>query len=411
VTARARAGRLAPFRGAHGPALGHAADDAQLALAELTELLSASRRLAGLLDSAVLSERAAHEARRLVGTDIATIAILDDPSLLIMRGTAGTRTSAIAQLRIPRGTGVGGKILLERRPISLADYARDDAITHDHVDVVAQAEGIRAVVGVPIEDNQDVLGILYGGLRAVGSVGERGQSLLVEFARSLGPQLSATRHAEQAQRLSAQVERQRMAHELHDTLGQWLFGIGLAARRARAGSATSADLVASLEDIEVGASRAASQLRDALRAMAPATPEEALATAIRVDAAAFTDRSGVPAHFVVVGEPVELRSPVPALLLGVVREGLHNVEKYALARSVILTLYYGARDVGVVVQDDGVGLPVDFRIEPLPRDGHGLGLASLLQRAQQVGGNLILMPNEDGGVTLRASVPLDGRQA
>jgi GAF domain-containing protein len=152
-------------------------DDSQLALSELAELLSASRRVAGLLDSAVLAQRAAHEARRLVGTDLATIAILEDPSLLIMRGTAGMRTTAIEQLRIPRGTGVGGKILLERRPISLVDYASDERISHDHVDVVVDAEGIGAVVGVPIEDDEHVLGILYGGLRTVGSVGDRGTRL------------------------------------------------------------------------------------------------------------------------------------------------------------------------------------------------------------------------------------------
>jgi signal transduction histidine kinase len=386
---------------------GGAENDAQLALAELTELLSASRRVAGLLDSAVLAQRAAHETRRLVGTDIATIAILEDPALLVMRGTAGTRTSAIEHLRIPRGTGIGGKILLDRRPISLADYGQDKGITREHVDVVADAEGIRAVVGVPIEDNEQVLGILYGGLRAVGSVGDRGQSLLVEFARSLAPLLSSTRQAEQGQQLSAQAERQRIALELHDTLGQLLFGIGLTARRAQAGANDRADLLASLENIEAGASRAASQLREVLRAMAPATHEAALAAAIRTDTAAFTDRCGVPAYFVVVGKAVDLRAPLPAVLLAVVREGLHNVEKYALARSVVVTLYYGVGDAGVVVQDDGIGLPVDFRLDPLPRGGRGLGLAGLLQRTQRVGGSLILMPNEDGGVTLRASVPLE----
>jgi signal transduction histidine kinase len=363
--------------------------------------------MAGLLDSAVLAQRAAHEARAIIGADIATIALVEAPALLVMRGTAGTRTSAIEHLHIPTGTGVGGKVLLERRPIATSDYAQDADITREHVDVVSDAEGIRAVVGVPIEDHDQVLGILYGGLRAVGSVGDRGKLLLVEFARSLGPMLSSTRQSERMQRLSAQSERQRFALELHDTLGQLLFGIGLAARRAQSGTNAPADLLASLEDIEAGASHAASQLREVLRDMAPASPVEALATAIRMDATAFSDRSGIAAHFVVVGEPVDLRPPLPTVLLAVVREGLHNVEKYALAKSVVLTLYYTTHDAGVVVQDDGVGLPVDFRIEPLPRGGRGLGLASLLQRTQQVGGNVILMPNEDGGVTLRASVPVE----
>lgn len=362
--------------------------------------------MAGLLDSAVLAQRAAHEARRLVGTEIATLAILEDSGLLIMRGTAGTHTSAIEGLRIPRGTGLGGRVLLERRPMEVSDYAADGGITRDHVDVVADAEGIRAVVGVPIENNDQVLGILYGGLRTVGSVGDRGRSLLLEFARSIGPVLATARDAELAQRLSVQAERQRIALQLHDTLGQLLFGIGAAARRAQAASATSTDLMARLEDIEASASHAASQLREALRAMAPSTPDEALATALRMDVEAFTERCGTPSHFVVVGEAVIVEPPIPPLLLAVVREGLHNAEKYARATSVFVTLYYSVGDVGVVVQDDGVGLTPDFRLDPLPRSGRGLGLASLHQRTQQLGGTLILMPNEDGGVTLRANVPL-----
>src|SRR5215470_15174169 len=101
------------------------ADDAQVALSDLAQLLSASRRIAGLLDSAVLAQQAAQEARSLLGTEIATLAILEDPELLVMRGTAGTRTSAIERLRIPRGTGLGGRILLERKPLSLTNYASD----------------------------------------------------------------------------------------------------------------------------------------------------------------------------------------------------------------------------------------------------------------------------------------------
>jgi LuxR family transcriptional regulator, regulator of acetate metabolism len=386
-------------------------DAAWVALHDLEALLASTRRLAGLLDTAVLAQRAAHEVRRVVGTEIATLALRADPGLLIMRGTSGVRTSSLAGLRIPRGTGVGGKILVERRPIALEDYAHDGAITRDLADVVVEAEGIRGLVGVPIEHEDEVIGILYGGHRSIGYIGERGQSMLLELARSLGPLLGSTQQADDARQLSVQGERQRIALDLHDTIGQLLFGIGAAARRAQDGlPGESADLLTSLRDIEAGASRAASYLRDALRSLAPATPEEALATVIRMDASAFTDRSGVPVHVVVVGEPFALPSPVQAALLAVVREGLHNVEKYAGASSAILTLHYRLRDgerrVGIIVQDDGVGLPADFALQPLPQGGRRWGLTSLHQQVQRLGGDLAIIANEDGGVTLRASIPV-----
>ncbi len=72
-------------------------DQAQLALAELGGLLAATRRIAGLLDAALLAQRGAHEARLLVGTEIAAVALAEDPTLLVMRGTSGMRTAAIAR--------------------------------------------------------------------------------------------------------------------------------------------------------------------------------------------------------------------------------------------------------------------------------------------------------------------------
>jgi signal transduction histidine kinase len=385
-------------------------DAASGALADLTALLAASRRISGILDAAVLAQRAAAEARRLARTELSALALAEAPDLLIIRGTSGVRTPAIARLHIPSGTGLGGRILIERRPISVLDYAHDRAITRDLVNVVADDEGIRALVGVPVEHNDQLLGILYAGLRSAGSVGGRGEMILMEFARSLGPALSSARQVEQARQLSVDAERQRIAHELHDSVGQLLFGIGVDAQRAQQalGETENSGLLSDLRRIEHGVSRASSQLRDALRGLAPTDSEAALATIVRMDAAAFTDRSGVPAHLVVLGEPVSLTAAVQAVLLSVVREGLHNVEKYAHAASVVLTLYYAGDGVGVVIQDDGVGLPPDFIIKSLPTGGRHLGLASLFQRTQRLGGSLKLIANEDGGVTLRANIPVAG---
>jgi signal transduction protein with GAF and PtsI domain len=172
-----------------------AGDNTPLALADLAELLSAGRRVAGLLDSAVLAQRAAHEARRLVGTELATLALLEDSGLLVVRGTAGTQSSALDRLQIPRGSGLGGRVLLERRPMEVADYAFDGGITRDRVDVVADVEGIHTVLAVPVERDNQVLGILYGGLRDGGSIRDRGRLLLVEFARSIAPVIDSARDA------------------------------------------------------------------------------------------------------------------------------------------------------------------------------------------------------------------------
>jgi signal transduction histidine kinase len=383
-----------------------ASDAAALALHDLQGLTRVIRRLSGILETTVLTQRAATEARRLLGVHYTSIALLDSPQRMIIRGTEGGRTDEIRRLNVPRGAGVGGKVLVLGKPVSVSDYEQDPSISKDFVNLVVHREGIRGVTGVPIEYANQTLGVLYGGTRDIGGIGDRGQLLMLEIARSIGPLLGAANQAEEGVRQRLQEERQRIGLELHDNLGQLLFGIGTSARRARERiSVEAGDVAAELKDIEVQASRAASCLRDALRALAPSTSEEALPAVIRLNVNQFSRRTDIPVHLVVLGNPVDLPNEVEKTVLALVREGLHNVEKHAGASSVVLTLYYGDSEVDIAVQDDGRGLPPDFELHSVPRADRGWGITFLSQRVESLGGRLGLIPNEDGGVTLRASLP------
>lgn len=380
-------------------------EQAVAALGDLQDATRALRRISGLADTAVLARRAAREAGLLLGTDLTSVAVLERPGLLHMRGSYGTRTESFPRLRIPSGAGLGGKILVLDRPLAVSDYAHDPLITHEFVDVVVHGEGIGGLAGVPIRNDGAMVGVLYAGIRSLGEVGDDALTLMKQLADGMAPQLSAAMAADRRLHLGIQRERQRIAVRLHDTIGQLLFGIGVTARGARDRlPATAGNLDVELRRIERQASRAAAYLRDTLRDLAPGAPDEALAAAVQADAAAFTDRSGVPVHLVVMGEPRDVPPATEAALLAVVREGLHNVERHAQASSVVLTLYFGPEATEVVVQDDGRGLPADFEVRAVPRGADGWGLASLLARVQALGGRLELIPNEDGGVTLRAAV-------
>lgn len=383
-------------------------DDARAAATDLLRLHKAVLRVAGLLDATVLAQRAAREARRLVGTDLTSVAIRESPKLLVMRGVHGGRTQDFPGLHVPIGTGVGGKAMLVHKPIWVADYEHDPGITRDFVDVVVRGEGVGGMVGVPIVDEGEVLGILYGAIRSVGEVGDRAKSTLSEYADALAPHVAAALQSQKAIEVAILEERQRLAIQLHDSIGQLLFGIGISARRAHDRIPTGAsDLVEELRNIEVQASRAASYLRDALRALSPPEAEEALPVSVAIDARAFSDRSGISSHFVVLGEPFDVSPAVSACMLAIVREGLHNVEKHSSASSVVMTLHYGEGVIEVIIQDDGSGLPAGFELTLLPVAGEHWGLTSLLQRVQSLAGGMVLIPNEDEGVTLRATIPIE----
>ncbi len=376
------------------------------ALEDLRALHLATRRMCGLLDSSVLAARGAQEALGLAGSDFTGVAVTERPTLLAMRGTCQARTKPIRTLKVPAGLGVGGRVLLERRPISVSDYETDSSISHDFNRPVVDAEGLHGFLGVPIDDGVDVIGVLYAGIRRVGTLGDRAQTNLVEFARSVGPLITAARHAEQQTRLRVSAERQRIGRDLHDSLGPLLFGIGISARKARERVAEDApDLVADLDEIQSQASSASSQLRQALRDLAPAAAECAFSSVLQMQVEPFSQRSGIPVSLVVLGPTRTLTPTVQGVLLSSVREGLYNIERHAAAASVVITVKYDAEHVTLVVQDDGHGLPRRFELEVAPDHGRGWGLPAILSRAQALGGDVSLFNNDDGGATLRVCIP------
>jgi signal transduction histidine kinase len=376
-----------------------------VAVEDLLKLSAASRRVVGLLDASAIAGRAARELGGMVGTDATALGVREPQNTIVIRGGWKIRTNGVRSLRIPIGDGVGGRVLGSGRPQCVADYSAESSISERLVDSM-RTEGIRALLGVPIIFRGRVIGVLYAANRSPGELGDRAKTLALEFAASLGPALGAAMHAHRAARLSALEERTRISRDLHDNLSPLLFGIGTAVRRTSEALPEGAeDLLTDLRSIEARAAQAASSLRDILRALAPATSEEGLPAVLRMDVSSFATYTGLAADLAVIGEPYDLSGEQESVLVAVVREGLHNVAKHAHAGSVVVTLHYGLDTADVLIQDDGCGLPEGFSVTDVPRDGTHYGLASLSQRLARVCGALELRANEDGGMTLHASLP------
>jgi signal transduction histidine kinase len=377
-----------------------------VAVADLLKLSAASRRVVGLLDAGALAGRAARELGGLVGTDVTALGVREAQNLVVTRGGWHIRNDRVRNgLQIPMGDGVGGRVLGSGQPVAVVDYDADPSISERLVESM-RSEGIRAMLGVPISFRGRTIGVLYAANREPGAIGDRAHTLALEFAASLGPALGAAMHARRASRLSALEERQRISRDLHDNLSPLLFGIGTAVRRTSAALPDdAADLLTQLRSIEARAAQAASSLRDILRALAPANSEEGLPAVLRMDVSSFASYTGLAADLAVIGEPYELSGEQESVLVAVVREGLHNAGRHAHASSVVVTLHYGMDTADVLIQDDGTGLPEDFAVCDVPRDGTHFGLASLSQRLARVGGDLELRRNDDGGMTLHGSIP------
>ncbi|MFF0479220.1 LuxR C-terminal-related transcriptional regulator [Streptomyces sp. NPDC004284] len=85
---------------------------------------------------------------------------------------SGAVTPALRGLAISAGSGLGGKCLALARPCAATDYLASRHITHEY-DVPVSAEGLRAVIAVPVVVRRKVRGVLYGALRESLPIGER----------------------------------------------------------------------------------------------------------------------------------------------------------------------------------------------------------------------------------------------
>jgi signal transduction histidine kinase len=298
---------------------------------------------------------------------------------LEMKAVLGNRGRLVTGARLP----------LEGRDAALAELIGDE-------------EGLGELIGVPVTFGGELRGVLHCGLRREGAFGEGTVEALGRVCTYAGAALAAARDRARVEEGAANRERGRLARALHDAFGQRLFTIGMTAQKARASARSGgADLVTHLSGLEQQIAGASAAFRQTLRALdRPAAPGGALAVKLREDVAAFTQRSGVPAHLLVIGDPAELDGAREELLVNVAREGLRNVERHAAATEVVLTLAFSAESVELVIQDDGVGTPR----RPSPA-GSGLGLGLLREEIARVGGEARLTRGEDGGSTMRARIP------
>lgn len=378
---------------------------------------TAGQRLFRELVVSRIAWRTTSEASRLIAVDVVGVSLRATGCAhpqpcnlhhcfdrLEVKAVLGNRGPNLPGLRLEPGSGVGGAVLASGRPVAVSDYS---LATFDPglVDLVVREEGIESLLGVPISFGGEVRGVLHAGLRHRGGFSPGVIEALTRLCTYSGAALAAARDRARVEEVAGLRERRRLARALHDELGQRLFGIGMATRLAReSASAGRADLLGHLSGLEREVAAAAAALKATLRSLdTPPAAAGALAVKLREDAAGFSARTGVPAHLLVLGEPVPVDCSREEFLVKIAQESLRNVERHADALEVIVTLAFEADRVELVVQDDGVG-PAPGA--PRSCGGNGLGLGMLREEIARLGGDIRLSRNEDAGSTIRARLPL-----
>lgn len=214
-----------------------------------------------------------------------------------------------------------------------------------------------------------------------------------------------TRHA----LMSSELERRRIAQDLHDDVIQELAGVGYVlptvTERVQTQQVDPRRDSALLERLQDLLTRNVQRLRSMMTEIYPPDLSgDGLANAIQGMA---EDASSDLCHVELRMEPgLVLREGAARLTYRLVREGLRNVVTHAEASSALVELRRESGVVHVLVADDGRGVEISPDGQVLEPEGH-LGLRLLKDSVADAGGELVLEPNQPHGTRLRASFSED----
>jgi signal transduction histidine kinase len=260
--------------------------------------------------------------------------------------------------------------------------------------------GVRAFVVAPLRLDGRPIGLLW-----VTDTRPRGfepsdvalvQALADQAALAIGHARLATRDQEAA----VLEERARLARDLHDSVTQTIFSLGMLARAAQAQQQRgAAALPGTLDRIAALATDALAEMRALLFELRPgALVEEGLTAALAKLVAAVQVRSDVPVTF--MGESsARLGTAAETAVFRIVQEALNNAVKHARASAIAVAVREEDGRLVVTVHDDGIGF------EP-GGGGGGLGMATMRERAAATGIGYRCVSTSGAGTTITVDAPL-----
>ena len=337
------------------------------------------------------------------GESVVVDDVHNDPRYIgVPRGHIPVQSFLGVQLRTREGSILGAFLIGDTRP---------GRFTARHVELI---EALGAQAAVAIHNAQLIARERHAmeehAARLESEVRERTAELehrnqeLSKFATDLQTLHHELTEAQKRQMLGD--ERHRIAQELHDRVQQTLFTIGLKADWMLERLPPDSPLIRPLRNIEQLASLGTAQVRDAIFALSSAARQEGgLVSMLFTLIHDLRESTSIEADLVVAEWEISLPPHIENVLFTVAQEALSNVRRHAQGTTVIVTVQITSEQAVLVVQDNGIGLSPQL-LQTCRDNAAHLGLTGMHHRIEALGGQFLLANGEEGGLVVKAVVPL-----
>ena len=381
---------------------------------ELLAVHEAGLAIAGDLNLEGVLQKAVDQARELVGARYGALSILRESGGIELFITSGLSAEERARIGpLPQGHGLLGVVLNEGQRLRLLDLNTDDRA----VGFPPHHPPMRSLLAVPVIAHGNIVGNLYLAEKtgAEPSVAHQftddDEGVLLRFATQVAIAITNARLHRQVHSLAITEERERIAREMHDTVAQVLGYVNTKAQAAQellaAGQVEQAEK--QIAQLASAARTAYVDVRENILALRTSVSlERPLIDALGEYVTLWQDQSGITAELTLdaVDGVLPLDPTGELQVLRIVQEALANVRKHAAARHT--SIRFGADDgwVVVTIEDDGAGFEPATQVRgAFPR----FGLSTMRERAQAIGGDLVITSAPGAGTRVVARVPAVNR--
>jgi two-component system, NarL family, sensor kinase len=386
--------------------------DADRELALLRELIQAASNGPGVEP---LAAAAARMITAATGTDVCFVHVLDDSDRsLTLTGATPPFDSEVGKIRLPLGSGISGWVASHREPVVISHNKEADPRYMPFQSL--RGRDFTSMVSVPMEtDPGGLVGVLNVHTVDRREFTDRDVELLLVIGRliagamhqaRLHRQLVARERAHEnfvEQVIEAQeIERRRLAGDIHDGISQRLITLSYRLDAARRAVGDHPAIVA--EQLEKARELVELTLQEARAAIGglrpPVLDDLGLAGGL-----ASLARSIPQIDLEVELADKRLPDHIELALYRIAQECLQNVVKHARATRARLTFAVDDDTARLEIVDDGIGF--DTLEHPLGGDEMGgYGLLSMAERAEIVGGRLNIRSRPGSGTAVTATIPL-----
>jgi nitrate/nitrite-specific signal transduction histidine kinase len=276
--------------------------------------------------------------------------------------------------------GIIGKVAAEGKTLLVPDVTQDPRYIG-----LADSVDTRSELAIPLRTQEAVFGVLDVQSDRLNAFDDDERVVLESLAAQAAIAIDNARLYARAREAAVLEERNRLARDLHDAVSQTLWTASLLAEvvpdQVRDSPREALDSLTQLRQLTRGA---LAEMRMLLLELRPAALEHAdLAELLRQLADGVSSRKKIEIHLA-LGRHLLAPGEVKVALYRIAQEALNNAAKHSQAKEVWITLAGGDTGVLLEVRDSGRG----FDMERAPT--RGLGLNVMRERAQAIGGMLVI---------------------